>query len=396
MSSDPMGGEGCRLFTGRFLAAAASCFFMTVVFFAHFTAIPSYSISVMGTDGTVAGFVAGVFILGDIAGRIIFGNRMWRYGPNRICVLSMVAGTGISVLYLLTTDVSLTCLIGFIHGFTYGTAELAVFARVTGDLPPEVRGKGIGYFTLSYSLAAAVGPFLSIHLVNTGEFGTVMWLGLIASAASAICAVGMGRDGIPKTVRTAASRPFPVMLKVLPISMVMVVFLTSYSGVLTFIAPYGIEIGMETYTSVFYIFLSAATIVSRVLIMSRFDTAGHDRILLPMFIIYATGMVMLGLAPTGYALLISAFAIGLALATVSAGSQVVAVEGLDLQDQGVALATVQIFIDLSFIIGPVLNGTVSGSVGYSECYMLMAGVGLISMLIYTLTCSDFARRAGRE
>ncbi|MBR6037338.1 MAG: hypothetical protein IKP53_01045 [Candidatus Methanomethylophilaceae archaeon] len=67
-------GEG--IVTGRFLSAAASCFFMTVVFFVRFTAVPSYSMEVLGTDATVAGVVAGVFIIGDIAGRAVLGSRI--------------------------------------------------------------------------------------------------------------------------------------------------------------------------------------------------------------------------------------------------------------------------------------------------------------------------------
>ena len=120
--------------TGRFVLAAASCFFMTVVFFAHFSSIPSYSITVLGTDATMAGFVAGIFIVGYIAGRLLLGGCVWRFGPNRLCFLSMAAGTAISVLYLLTENVPALCAIGLVHGFTYGVAELAVFARVTADL----------------------------------------------------------------------------------------------------------------------------------------------------------------------------------------------------------------------------------------------------------------------
>ena len=380
-----------RIVTGRFVAAAASCFFMTLVFFAHFTAMPSYSMDRMGTDAALAGFVAGVFILGDIAGRLILKSRIWLIGPNRLCLISMAMGTAVSVLYLLTDDVALICIIGTVHGFTYGIAELCVFARITADLPVSKRGKGIGYFTLSYSLASAVGPFLSIYMVNSGLYDEVFILGLIASALSAVSALFMGRDDIPVDAVEDGHVPH-VILGVLPISLVTFLFLVSYSGVLTFIAPYGIENGFEDYAAVFYIVLAAATVVSRVSVMGRYDALGPDRVLVPMFLLYVAGMVLMGIAPGGYMILISAFLIGLALASVQAASQVIAVEGLHPREQGSALAVVQVFIDLSYIAGPVAYGLVLSGMDYAGCYAVMGVFGLIPLTMYLLTCSRLSGR----
>ena len=387
-----MSTDGNRIVTGRFVLAAASCFFMTVVFFAHFSSIPSYSITVLGTDATMAGFVAGIFIVGDIAGRLLLGGCVWRFGPNRLCFLSMAAGTAISVLYLLTENVPALCAIGLVHGFTYGVAELAVFARVTADLSPCVRGKGLGFFTLSYSLASAVGPLLSIHLVNVGLFREILLLGLAASAASAVCALCLGRDAERGQIRkTQTSGYWPIVRRTLPISMVMLIFLVSYSGVLTFIAPYGIELGMEAYTAVFFVVLSAATVISRLGIMGKYDSVGPDPILIPLLVLYMIGMLLLGAAPFGEAILVSAFVIGLALAALGSASNVMAVEGLNIRDQGMALAVVQVFIDMSYIVGPVAYGSAVTSVGYSGSYTAMAVMGLAALCIYLLTCSPLVR-----
>ena len=383
-----------RIVTGRFLAAALSCFFMTLVFFAHFTAMPSYSMDRMGTDAALAGFVAGVFILGDIAGRILLGNRIWLIGPNRICFIMMAAGTGMSVLYLLTDDVAAICIIGAVHGFTYGVAELCVFARVTADLPESKRGKGIGLFTLSYSLACAIGPFLSIYMVNSGMYDDVFILGLVASALSAVSAVLMGCDTIPEDALGSQDAPIRgVVTGVLPISAVILIFLITYSGVLTFIAPYGMSEGFEDYAAAFYIVLAAATVISRVSIMGRYDDLGPDRILVPMFLLYVAGMVILGLAPEGYIILISAFLIGLALACVQAASQVIAVEGLHPKEQGAALAAVQVAIDLSYIIGPVAYGLVLSGTDYAGSYLLMGLVGFVPLILYLSTCSKISKRS---
>ncbi|MBP5203640.1 MAG: MFS transporter [Candidatus Methanomethylophilaceae archaeon] len=385
-------GEG--IVTGRFLSAAASCFFMTVVFFVRFTAVPSYSMEVLGTDAAVAGVVAGVFIIGDIAGRIALGNRIWEIGPNRLCAGSMAVGTALSAVCLLTDDMGAICAAGLAQGFTYGVAELCVFSRISADLPPKLRGRGMGYFTLSYSLASAVGPFMSIHMVNAGLYRDVFLIGLAASALSTVSALGMGKDGGAGIGTSAGPRPTSAVRRALPISVVTFVFLVSYSGVLTFIAPYGMEKGLEDYAAAFYIVLSAATVVSRIAVMRRYDSAGPDRVMVPMLAIHMAGMILLGLTQGGFQMLASAFLVGLALAAVQATSQAMAVEGLDARGQSASLATVQVFIDLSYFVGPAANGAASAALGYSGCYVAMAGVGAAALLLYVVSCSGGRRRDG--
>ena len=148
---------------------------------------------------------------------------------------------------------------------------------------------------------------------------------------------------------------------------------------------------MGTYTAVFFVVLSAATVISRLGIMGKYDSVGPDPILIPLFVLYMIGLLLLGAAPFGEAILVSAFVIGLALAALGSASNVMAVEGLDIRDQGMALAVVQVFIDLSYIVGPVAYGYAVTSVGYSGSYTAMAVMGLAALCIYLLTCSPLVR-----
>ncbi|MBR6037337.1 MAG: MFS transporter, partial [Candidatus Methanomethylophilaceae archaeon] len=304
----------------------------------------------------------------------------------------MAAGTALSAVCLLTDDMGAICVAGLAQGFTYGVAELCVFSRISADLPPGLRGRGMGYFTLSYSLASAVGPFMSIHMVNAGLYRDVFLIGLTASALSAVSALGMGKDGKTGIETSAGPRPTPAVRRALPISAVTFVFLVSYSGVLTFIAPYGMEKGLEDYAAAFYIVLSAATVVSRVAVMRGYDSSGPDRVMIPMLTIHVAGMILLGLTQSGIQMMASAFLIGLALASVQATSQAMAVEGLDARSQSASLATVQVFIDLSYFVGPVANGAASSALGYSGCYIARAVIGAAALLLYLILCSKGGRR----
>ena len=55
-------------------------------------------------------------------------------------------------------------------GLSYGMASTSVSTLVTSQIPKERHGEGIGYFMLSTTLGAAIGPFFGVFLISHGGF----------------------------------------------------------------------------------------------------------------------------------------------------------------------------------------------------------------------------------
>ncbi|MBR2255071.1 MAG: MFS transporter [Candidatus Methanomethylophilaceae archaeon] len=368
--------------SGRdFAAAWFACFLMTVVFFAHFTAMPSYSTDVLGTGSAVGGLVAGVFIAGDIAGRLLIRTRIWSFGPGRMCAMAMGAGTLLSAVHLLCDDPAVVVISNLAHGATYGIAELSVFSHVSVKLPDDIRGRGLGYFTLSYSLAMAIGPLMTIGLVNTGRYDEVFLLGLVASGLSMCSALLLGRvGGVPQVYRKERRRY--ILRRTAPVSTVSLIFLIAYSGLLTFIAPLGVSLGIEGFTHYFYVVMSVATVVSRLFIVGRYDEGGPDRVLIPLFAAFVASLLAIGCFPTGAVLLAAAFPIGLALAGIQAIGQAMVVDGLPPEDHSMAIAVFQIAVDSAYLVGPVVNGLSVDMLEGGAIFLVMAVIGAASMAAY--------------
>ena len=93
---------------------------------------------------------------------------------------------------------------------------------------------------------------------------------------------------------------------------------------------------------------------------------------------------MLGTVVSGAEMLGSAFCIGIMIAMLSSVAQAVIIRRAPKERYGVAVSTYNVFVDLSYAIGPVVNGFVIGAVGYGGNYVLMAFIGVAGLVLYLL------------
>lgn len=374
---------GAGFITRGFLLCTFSCFFLTLVFFIFYTGMPAFATGVLGTDETMAGIIAGIFIAGDVVARIYVGNRMRTTGARRIAMMSLVISTILCCLFLSVDGVVPVAILSLLLGATYGAAETAIYTMVIDCLPLDRRGAGLGYFMLNYSLASAVGPFLSISLQNDGSYDMIFAAGIIASFLSLVM-ICCARDGfVPvKHVSKGFRLSDNFERGALKMSLILFLFFMSYSGVLTFIAPYGAEKGLEFYASVFFIMMSISTVVCRMFLGRLYDRRGINVALVPFLILYILGMFILGTTGSGPMMLMSAFMIGTMVAMLNMVSQAAVVQDIDPSRYGVAVSTLNTFMDLSYMVGPIVNGMIIGYAGYSGNYIAMAVIASFSFILY--------------
>ncbi|MEE3363923.1 MAG: MFS transporter, partial [Methanomethylophilus sp.] len=243
-----------RLFTRNFVLCTVINFFFTMFFFMFFTGMSSFSMDVLGADSTLAGLTASIFIAGDLISRLIFGGRLDAIGKKRIAVCFLFAGTLLSFQYNFADSVTEVIILRFAHGLTYGAMASAVSAIVAEALPLHRRGEGMGYFTLSFSLGSAIGPFLCMYLQDSGTYADIFNIGVASSLLALVFALFLEDDGRePAETRSKGSFFEP---SALPMSLIAFVFYLSYSGVLSFISPSGETIGLHTYAVYFFVVLS--------------------------------------------------------------------------------------------------------------------------------------------
>ncbi|MCQ2079065.1 MAG: MFS transporter [archaeon] len=374
------------VFTRNFVLCTVISFFFTVFFFMFYTGMASYSKDILGASTAMAGFTASIFIIGDLISRLYFGGKFDRFGRKRIVVIFLILGTMMSLLYFVADSVAEVCAVRFVHGLTYGAMASAVNTIVAESLPASRRGEGMGYFMLSLSIGSALGPFICMYLQGSGDYNDIFTIGVIASLGALVTSLFIKDAGRPvvDAGREHVSGSQYYERSALPICLVTFVFFFSYSGVLSFIAPYGAEIGLYDYATFFFVTLSVGTLICRLFLGRIYDVRGENWALIPMFILYILGMVLIGTTGNGIVLLLGGMMIGFNIAQLNSVGQAVVVRDAGPERVGVAVSMFCIFMDMAYAIGAIVNGGIIDLLGYRGNYLLMAGLGLLSLVMYVV------------
>ena len=380
-----MNMKGEPIATRNFVVCWVVMFFTAMFFFMMFTGMASYSENGLGLTGAAAGLLTSALIIGDLAARVLCASKVDRWGKRRVAAIGMALAAAITPLYFVIGNPVALAAIRIAQGFSYGLAGTAVNAAIAEGLPASRRGEGIGYFSLSFTISSAIGPFLCMWLLENGSYEGIFALATAFAAVSAAAAAGMADDraefaSMPK--HSGISAKDFLEPSAIPLSMVGFLFFFAYSGILTFTSLYGDAIGMAGIATFFFVFVSLGTLVSRMFLGRIYDSYGENAALLPFFLLGIAGFFLYAGASDGWHLAVSGVLLGFLMAQLSSVIQSVVVRKAPKSRYSVAISTFNVFLDLSYCVGPMLHGALKDALGFRGNFMLMAAIVIIDMILY--------------
>ncbi len=378
-----------RMLNRNFVSCTFSCLFYTMVFFLFFSGMSSYCMDFYGVSSMLAAAAATSFVAGDLVARILVGRRMNLIGKRRLSLTAAAIAVPVSMLYLIEGPFWTLFVIRVVHGFLYGAIASPVATMVTEALPESRRSEGIGYFMLSLSMGSAIGPFLCLWLQNNVSYHAVFMAGVLMQVLTFISILPVKDERKSYTEEEKAEMHSLKISNFIdrsaaPISLVCFVFFFSYGGVLTFLDPYAASIGLSEPATYFFIFISISTLLSRLFLCRIADVKGDNLALIPFFILFVAGMLIYANADSGFLLLLSGLMMGFNVAQFVAVGQAIAVRKAGKERYGVAISTFNVALDLAYVVGPMAQGALIGAAGYSADFTMMAGIALLSLLIYLI------------
>ncbi|MFA6641945.1 MAG: MFS transporter [Methanomethylophilus sp.] len=382
-----MAGE--KLFTSNFLLCSVCYFFLTIFFFMFYTGMSTYAVDTFGAAEWAAGLSASIFIIGDLVARIFIGRRLELLGKKRVAVAALALSTLMSLVYFVMDSLSGLIVLRLLHGIVYGSACTAVTTLLSQGLPLSRRGEGMGYFMLSMTVGSAVGPLLCMVLLTDQNYPLIFLIGTLCAFAGALTVVFLRDQPLALSAgQKAELKQFRLgnlyEKTALPIFVISFSFFLAYSGVLTYISPYGQEIGLAGAATWFFVAVSAATLIARLCLGRLYDRYGENKVLIPTFVIAIAGFVLLAYADSAVELLTAGFCIGLHVATLVAIGQVIAIRKTPLARYGIAISTFNCGDDLGYGVGPILLGLLIASVGYRGMYEMLILIAVISLVLYIM------------
>ncbi|MCL2112417.1 MAG: MFS transporter [Streptococcaceae bacterium] len=379
-----------KLWTMTFVINMLLNFIFYLVFYLPTVVIGSMAMTEYHASASIAGILSGIFIVGGFIARLWTGNNMKRFGAKKLLYIGTIIYFALTFGYFAVHSVGLLLLLRLIHGVGFGIAATASGTLAGAIVPASRRGEGIGYYALSVTLSSAVGPFLSMFLYASSGFNILIILSAILLFTALI---GIFLLHIPKTtthtsVSTDKKKKFAwsnyFEKKALPISLIAFLIGIAYSSILSFMDAYASSIHLAQAASFFFLVYAVTVLISRPLTGRIFDTHGDNFVMYPTYLFFAIGLFLIGLAHSGWMLLVAAIFIGLGYGSFSPFGQAIAIRTSGFERLGVATSTFFGLMDMGVGFGPFILGLIMPLLGYRNLYFASAIFSIIIAFIYYL------------
>jgi predicted MFS family arabinose efflux permease len=377
-----------KLWTRDFIIVSAVNFFVTLVFYLLIVIIGVYAVNEFGASTSQAGLVTGIFIVGSLLGRLFIGRFIESIGRKRTLFIGISLFILTTLFYFINSGIAFLLITRLLHGVAAGIVGTATGTIVAQIIPFTRKAEGIGYFSMSATLATAIGPFIGLYMSQHTSFQMIFSFCLVLGIISLVTAFFVHVPPLEVSTKMSVVKGFKlsnyIEPKALPIAVITLAVAFCYSSVLSYINFYAIEIHLVSTASFFFLVYSIAVLLSRPFTGRLMDVKGANFIMYPAFIILAAGLLLLSFASNSLTLLLAGVMIGLGFGNMQSSTQAVAVKLTPPHRMGLATSTFFIFLDAGLGFGPYLLGFIIPLTGYRTLYVILGVVVLATSALYYL------------
>ena len=381
-----MGNTRERLWTKDFILLFSINFFLTFIFYLLMVTMAVYAMQEFDASTSMAGLVAGIFVIGEIIARFYIGRKMERIGRKKVLMMGLLLLALTTPLYFINLGIAVLLITRFVHGIAIGIAGTAAGTIVAQIIPRTRKGEGIGFFSMSIALAAAFGPFIGLYLSQHATYEVIFTLCFGLGLISLLTAVFLYVPDIERQPETSEIKGFQlanfVEPRALPIALITIMVAFCYSSVLSYINFYALERDLVEAASLYFIVYSIVILLSRPFTGRLMDAKGANYVMYPAFFLFAAGMIVLSTATTTLGFLFAAMLIGLGFGNIQSCAQAIAVKLTAPHRMGFATSTYFNALDGGLGVGPYLIGFIIPLIGYSSLYTLLGFFILFTAIPY--------------
>ncbi|MCC3355374.1 MFS transporter [Bacillus sp. REN16] len=375
-----------KLWTKDFLNLSLSNFFVFLTFYFLLVTLPVYTLNDLGGNELEAGLMITVFLFSAIIIRPFAGQWLNTIGRKKVLSLSLLIFMISSLFYFFTPSIYSVLLLRLFHGIGFGMATTAAGGIVADIIPDSRKGEGMGYFIMSNNLAMVIGPFLGLTLMNQSGMNSVFIFGAICAILALLTGyfvkVPASAQETQEVAKTKLSFSDLFEVPAIKISIVGGLLGIVYSSLLSFVSVYAQEIGLLEASSFFFVVYAVVLLVSRPFTGRWFDEYGANKIIYPSIVVFAIGMLLLGIASTAIMFLLAAALIGLGWGTLFPSFQTIAVQAAAPRRRGTATATFLSIYDTGIGLGSAVVGLLSSKIGLGTFYFFSGFYVLLGIVLY--------------
>lgn len=371
-----------RIWNKNFIPLISSNFLMYVTYYAILSAIPIYLVSDLHASKMQVGVVVGTYTIASVLVRPFSGFALDRFGRRTIFLLALILYTLLFAGYLVAITISSIILLRFAQGLAWGFTTVSGSTIAVDIIPPAKRGEGIGYFALSTTLGMSVGPVIGLFVCHHWGYASMFVSGCFISFASLACAYAVQlrkRFVVGKRIQLRWNSLFD-QNSIRP-SINVFITMIAYGGLVSFIALYGLEIGIQN-SSLYFLIFSVGIAASRLIAGKAFDRSGPRRIITLCLILLIIGFPILALAKNAILFYMSAIIIGFGNGVIFPTFQTMVNNLADSMHRGAANSTLYTAVDLGMGLGMIMAGLIAQHISISAIFWISSMVCTVGLLFF--------------
>ncbi|NUU65726.1 MFS transporter [Enterobacteriaceae bacterium BIT-l23] len=347
--------------------------------------LPGYIHEGMGYSAFWAGLAISLQYFATLLSRPHAGRYADQLGPKKVVILGL-CGCFLSGLGYLLADQT--------RGWPLLSLGLLCLGRVALGIGQSLAGTG--------STLWGVGLVGTPHIARVISWNGIVTYGAMAVGAplgvwiwhygglSLLAAIIMGVAllavvlALPRPAVAASkgkSLPFRAVLgKVWPFGLALAFGSAGFGAIATFITLFYDARGWEGAAFALTLF-SCAFVGTRLLFPNGINRLGGLNVAMICFSVECLGLLLVGLAPSPLMAKAGTLLAGAGFSLVFPALGVVAVKAVPQQNQGSALATYTVFMDLSLGITGPLAGLIMAWTGVASIYLAASGLAALALLL---------------
>lgn len=376
-----------KLFNKGFVSITIINFIVYLVYYLLMVIIAVIAQDNLGASLSQAGLASGIYIIGTLLARLWMGKKLELYGRKAVLRYGALFYLATTVAYLFIPTIGVLYGVRLLNGFAYGTVSTATNAIVTAYIPKSKNGEGINYYGLSTSLAAAIGPFIGMLLMNLTNFYFIIGFSVVLIAGVTAACFWFPVENITlsaehRQVLNSFTLDSFIEKKALFITFIAFWMGLAYSSVLSFLSTYAQVIHLVTASSFFFVVYALVITATRPLSGRIFDAKGENWVMYPSYAFLAVGLAVLSFTNSSWMLLVSGALVGLGYGTFMSNGQAVCLKKCEPHRIGIALSTYFVGLDLGLGVGPYLFGMLKNGLSFHYMYLVAAVLPVACAVVY--------------
>ncbi len=351
------------------------------------TLLPVYVLDLGGTNALTGMMMTGLTLLGMVT-RVAVAPLIDKVGRKKLLVLGSGLYAVNALLFCFTKDLNVLFALRVLHGFTQGIFFPVPPTMVADISPEDMMVDAMGFFGVSSAITFAVTPAIGMAIYNnmgaTAMFISAAALGFVSFGISLLVKEhyqpGVGSQAEKKKGPALKLDRVFLMLVLMP-SLVSLFVYVGNSAVSNFLAPCGLERGIES-ISLFFFVNNLTVIAARLSVGRVIGVLSKRACILLGLILTAAGTALVAVSHTLPMMLVSAVLIGLGITAVTQLLQAEVLVTTPSERRGVASTTFMLMGDIGNGAGAALWGALSAGAGYMVTYLLAGGSTLVGCVFH--------------